>query len=92
MHNCIFPKRTKANTKFFCSPPRGGNSSRSRGRGRGKKPVVAPVTVKDARFKIIENNRKKMTDARDKLVEIAKNSDARLIFFLNYINTKNIWC
>ncbi|XP_043463272.1 polymerase delta-interacting protein 3-like [Leptopilina heterotoma] len=41
-----------------------------RGRGNGG--------VTDARFKIIQKNRLKMTDARDKLAEIAKQSDARL--------------
>lgn len=40
-------------------------------RGRGH-------VMKDARFKIIEKNREKLTDARDKLAEIAKQSDARL--------------
>lgn len=42
----------------------------TRGRGNGG--------VTDARFKIIQKNRLKMTDARDKLAEIAKQSDARL--------------
>lgn len=32
----------------------------------------------DARFKIIQKNREKLTDARDKLAEIAKQSDARI--------------
>ncbi|XP_046421789.1 uncharacterized protein [Neodiprion pinetum] len=41
-------------------------------RGRGG-PVIA-----DARFKIIQKNREKLTDARDKLAQIAKQSDARL--------------
>ncbi|XP_015595542.1 polymerase delta-interacting protein 3 isoform X2 [Cephus cinctus] len=41
-------------------------------RGRGTH-VIA-----DARFKIIQKNREKLTDARDKLAEIAKQSDARL--------------
>lgn len=36
-------------------------------------PVIA-----DARFKIIQKNREKLTDARDKLAQIAKQSDARL--------------
>ncbi|XP_015110249.1 uncharacterized protein LOC107036656 [Diachasma alloeum] len=35
-----------------------------------------PIT--DARFKIIQKNREKLTDARDKLAQIAKQSDARL--------------
>lgn len=34
--------------------------------------------ITDARFKIIQKNREKLTDARDKLAEIAKQSDARL--------------
>nr|XP_012144331.1 PREDICTED: uncharacterized protein LOC100876206 isoform X2 [Megachile rotundata] len=41
-------------------------------RGRGSKVIT------DARFKIIQKNREKLTDARDKLAEIAKQSDARL--------------
>lgn len=41
-------------------------------RGRGGKMVT------DARMKIIEKNRLKMTDARDRLADIAKQSDARL--------------
>ncbi|XP_076627452.1 uncharacterized protein LOC143344836 [Colletes latitarsis] len=42
-------------------------------RGRGGTQVIT-----DARFKIIQKNREKLTDARDKLAEIAKQSDARL--------------
>ncbi|KAF7996047.1 hypothetical protein HCN44_009832 [Aphidius gifuensis] len=38
--------------------------------------IIKPVT--DARLKIIQKNREKLTDARDKLAEIAKQSDARL--------------
>lgn len=41
-------------------------------RGRGTQIIT------DARFKIIQKNREKLTDARDKLAEIAKQSDARL--------------
>lgn len=41
-------------------------------RGRGSHVVT------DARFKIIQKNREKLTDARDKLAEIAKQSDARI--------------
>lgn len=41
-------------------------------RGRGAHALT------DARFKIIQKNREKLTDARDKLAEIAKQSDARL--------------
>ena len=32
----------------------------------------------DARLRIIQKNRQKLTDARDKLAEIAKQTDARL--------------
>lgn len=42
-------------------------------RGRGSSHVIT-----DARFKIIQKNREKLTDARDKLAEIAKQSDARI--------------
>ncbi|XP_043274069.1 uncharacterized protein [Venturia canescens] len=41
------------------------------------RPRSVPI-VTDARFKIIQKNREKLTDARDKLAEIAKQSDARL--------------
>ncbi|XP_011155148.1 uncharacterized protein LOC105192600 isoform X2 [Harpegnathos saltator] len=52
-----------------------GRGARANGfiRGRGSSHVVT-----DARFKIIQKNREKLTDARDKLAEIAKQSDARL--------------
>ncbi|XP_033229846.1 uncharacterized protein LOC117181363 [Belonocnema kinseyi] len=45
-----------------------------RGRGHG----VGNGGIADARLKIIQKNRLKLTDARDKLAEIAKQSDARL--------------
>ncbi|XP_067213338.1 uncharacterized protein [Linepithema humile] len=48
--------------------------SRMNGSVRGRGSHV----IKDARFKIIQKNREKLTDARDKLAEIAKQSDARL--------------
>ena len=48
--------------------------SRANGSVRGRGSHV----VTDARFKIIQKNREKLTDARDKLAEIAKQSDARL--------------
>lgn len=51
---------------------RGGLRANGSSRGRGA-PVIA-----DARFKIIQKNREKLTDARDKLAQIAKQSDARL--------------
>ncbi|XP_012264492.1 uncharacterized protein LOC105690915 [Athalia rosae] len=51
---------------------RGGLRTNGPARGRGM-PVVA-----DARFKIIQKNREKLTDARDKLAQIAKQFDARL--------------
>ncbi|XP_017878739.1 polymerase delta-interacting protein 3-like isoform X2 [Ceratina calcarata] len=50
-----------------------GARANSSVRGRGGTRVVT-----DARFKIIQKNREKLTDARDKLAEIAKQSDARL--------------
>ncbi|XP_014485829.1 PREDICTED: uncharacterized protein LOC106750193 isoform X2 [Dinoponera quadriceps] len=52
-----------------------GRGARANGfiRGRGGSHMVT-----DARFKIIQKNREKLTDARDKLAEIAKQSDARL--------------
>lgn len=47
----------------------GGPMNNQRGGGGG---------VFDARLKIIQKNRSKLTDARDKLAQIAKQSDARL--------------
>ncbi|XP_011051382.1 PREDICTED: uncharacterized protein LOC105144274 isoform X1 [Acromyrmex echinatior] len=52
-------------------PNRGARANGSV-RGRGSQ------VIRDARFKIIQKNREKLTDARDKLAEIAKQSDARL--------------
>lgn len=49
---------------------RGGLQGRRRGNAIG--------SVGDARLRIIQKNRQKLTDARDKLAEIAKQSDARL--------------
>lgn len=60
---------------FLYSVRRGTNrGARANGslRGRGSQVIT------DARFKIIQKNREKLTDARDKLAEIAKQSDARL--------------
>ncbi|KAH0951908.1 hypothetical protein HN011_002617 [Eciton burchellii] len=51
---------------------RGGSRANGSVRGRGSHVMT------DARFKIIQKNRQKLTDARDKLAEIAKQSDARL--------------
>ncbi|KAK2583234.1 hypothetical protein KPH14_009251 [Odynerus spinipes] len=48
--------------------------SRANGSIRGRGAHI----LTDARFKIIQKNREKLTDARDKLAEIAKQSDARL--------------
>ncbi|KAF7386494.1 hypothetical protein HZH68_013626 [Vespula germanica] len=48
--------------------------SRANGSVRGR----GAHALTDARFKIIQKNREKLTDARDKLAEIAKQSDARL--------------
>jgi hypothetical protein len=49
---------------------RGGLQGRRRGNVIG--------SVGDARLRIIQKNRQKLTDARDKLAEIAKQTDARL--------------
>jgi len=45
--------------------------------GSAKSPGGAKVTGGDARLKIISKNRSKVVDARDKLVSLAKTSDAR---------------
>ena len=68
------------NRGFPRNQVRGGINKNNRGhvrtnistRGRGGKVVT------DARMKIIEKNRLKLTDARDKLAEKAKQIDARL--------------
>ena len=49
---------------------RGGLQGRRRGNVIG--------SMGDARLRIIQKNRQKLTDARDKLAEIAKQTDARL--------------
>lgn len=49
---------------------RGGRQARRRGQVLG--------AADDARLRIIQKNRQKLTDARDKLAEIAKQTDARL--------------
>ncbi|XP_067013669.1 polymerase delta-interacting protein 3 [Anabrus simplex] len=59
------PTQNNANSKR--AGRRGG------GMGRGLNSGIS-----DARLRIIQKNRQKLTDARDKLVEIAKKSDARL--------------
>ncbi|GLH02796.1 hypothetical protein R5R35_012871 [Gryllus longicercus] len=48
-------------------------SSGVQGRGNGLKSGVS-----DARLRIIQKNRQKMTDAREKLVQMAKQTDARV--------------
>ncbi|XP_020289681.1 polymerase delta-interacting protein 3-like isoform X2 [Pseudomyrmex gracilis] len=63
------------------SGTRGRGRIMHRGIGRSIRPngsIRGRGHMKDARFKIIEKNREKLTDARDKLAEIAKQSDARL--------------
>ena len=45
--------------------------------GAGKSPAGGRAIRSDARLKIISNNRSKVVDARDKLVSLAKTSDAR---------------
>jgi hypothetical protein len=49
---------------------RGGFQGRRRGNVTG--------SIGDARLRIIQKNRRKLVDARDKLAEIAKQTDARL--------------
>lgn len=51
-------------------------------RGRGSQKIA------DARLKIIQKNRQKMVDARDKLAQIAKQTDAR--FKLNKLKSSKI--
>ena len=45
--------------------------------GPGKSPAGGKAIKSDARLKIISKNRSKVVDARDKLVSLAKTSDAR---------------
>jgi hypothetical protein len=54
------------------------NNIKRRGarQGRRRGQVLGPA--EDARLRIIQKNRQKLTDARDKLAEIAKQTDARL--------------
>lgn len=53
------------------------NHIKRRGGRQGRRgQVLGPAD--DARLRIIQKNRQKLTDARDKLVEIAKQTDARL--------------
>ncbi|XP_001600231.2 polymerase delta-interacting protein 3 [Nasonia vitripennis] len=82
------------------------STSTMRGRGVGpRKPVLkngprtngaAPLRpnakpIEDARFKIIQKKRRHIADARDKLAQIAKQSDARLkLQKLRATNTKKI--
>ena len=65
-HGIVFRPRKPA--------PKGGPKA------NGSAPIRAKPTerVEDARFKIIQKKRKTITDARDKLAQIAKQSDARL--------------
>ncbi|XP_066598430.1 polymerase delta-interacting protein 3-like [Prorops nasuta] len=57
---------------------RANGSTRGGSRGGGRGGVTRSNPITDARFKIIQKNREKLTDARDKLAEIAKQTDARL--------------
>ncbi|KAL0272452.1 UNVERIFIED_CONTAM: hypothetical protein PYX00_005412 [Menopon gallinae] len=59
-----------ANNKSF-PKVRGGVNKNARG-------AASQVNVGDARFKIIQKQRQKITDAREKLGQIAKQTDARL--------------
>ncbi|XP_049830010.1 uncharacterized protein LOC126270205 isoform X2 [Schistocerca gregaria] len=52
-------------------------SSRNVKRNNAPRKRGGITKISDARLKIIQNKRQKLTDARDKLAEIAKKSDAR---------------
>lgn len=80
------PGRARLNRKSAASPTKNGRKKLLGGGGISK-PVRSPAAgglgkpklVVDARMKIIEKKRSQIRDARDKLVEIARNSgDARL--------------
>ncbi|XP_008548717.1 uncharacterized protein LOC103572087 isoform X1 [Microplitis demolitor] len=74
-------KKKKLPRATASKPNRGGLRN---GPARGQRQNVPanrikrPEVITDARMKIIQKNRAKLTDARDKLAEIAKQSDARL--------------
>lgn len=69
------PGRARPNRKLPASP----NGRRKLGGGKSRPAVIKPKVVVDARMKIIQKKRAQIRDARDKLVEIARNSgDARL--------------
>ncbi|XP_034942092.1 polymerase delta-interacting protein 3-like [Chelonus insularis] len=78
----IIKKKSKPSGK----PTMKGRGGIRKGPGRGGRlqPNMPPKNnrknqiITDARLKIIQKNRAKLTDARDKLAEIAKQSDARL--------------
>ncbi|KAJ9593033.1 hypothetical protein L9F63_015302 [Diploptera punctata] len=54
------------------------NSNRRVGLGLQGRRSVNVGALSDARLRIIQKNRQKLTDARDKLAEIAKQTDARV--------------
>lgn len=80
--------RTRPDRKSVVSPKKNSRKKLPSGGGSVAKPtriptagggVAKPKLVVDARMKIIEKKRAQIRDARDKLVEIARNSgDARL--------------
>lgn len=76
LHDYFFSESIATKTLRFLRIRRGvSRGARSNGSAR---PRPAQNVVTDARLKIIQKNREKLTDARDKLAEIAKQSDARL--------------
>lgn len=54
------------------------NHVNRRGGFQGRRRANVTGSVGDARLRIIQKNRQKLIDARDKLAEIAKQTDARL--------------
>ena len=57
--------------------PRSGPRKMLKGRFKGPALKLGAANGSDARLKIISKNRSKLVDARDKLVSLAKGSDAR---------------
>lgn len=62
---------------IYCFRPR-PTAVKGKPRVNGAAPNRPKTSVEDARFKIIQKKRKNIGDAREKLAQIAKQSDARL--------------
>uniref|UniRef100_A0A1L8DD57 RRM domain-containing protein n=1 Tax=Nyssomyia neivai TaxID=330878 RepID=A0A1L8DD57_9DIPT len=63
--------------KITRNPPKNGLGVKNKGVKKAKQVQAKPQIV-DARLKIIQKNRSKIRDARDKLSEMARKTDARL--------------